>query len=166
MGTAGAKVIVASKLPMALELQYSELHDVTRRLRETVWTEKEARKIGPIYRINGTAYPANGTQLEGFRAPPQMVHGYALTYGVDAEWWAKWVAVNKDTPFVVSELLFAGKTRDEVSKRAKDLHALTSGFDPVAPPKNGPVTDPRLPQPIKGLTLEGTPGPTDAEVAA
>lgn len=163
---AGAKVIVASKLPMALDLQHCEMREVQRRLRETMWTELEAAKVGPIVRINGTAYP-RGQAPEGFRAAPQMVAGYALTHGVDQDWWDAWEEVNRDAPFVKSGLIFAAETMDEIGQRARgEFKAVTSGLDPVSPPKDGAITDPRLPKPVKGLTLTGEAGPTDADMAA
>jgi hypothetical protein len=160
-----AKVIVASKLPMAIELQHCEMREVVRRVRETVWKDNEAAKVGPIVRINGTAYP-RGQPPEGFRDRPTMIGGYALTFGVDRAWWEKWADQNKDAPFVANGLVFAVKDRADVMARAKgELQGVTSGLDPVVPPKDGQTTDPRMPRPIKGITVSGEAGPTDVDAA-
>lgn len=155
-------VIVASKIPQRLDLQLCEPRIEERRHRETRWTETVMAKIGPMVRIEGTAYP-RGTQPEGFRDPPQKIDGYALTPGVDAEWWEEWAEQNKDSPFIKNGLIFAVRSVNDVRSRARqEFSKLRSGLDPMRPDD-----DPRLPKPMPGMDIEikGSPGPTDADLA-
>lgn len=161
--SAGQKVIVASKLPMALELQNCVFVDIQQRVREMVWTERVAQKAGKMVRINGTAYP-NGQAPEGFRARPEMYRGWALTPGVDKEFWDTYARQNKGAPYLENNHVFAETTRDAVIQRIKrELDGTTAGLDPVTPD-----ADFRMPKPIKGMDLrvEGTPGPTDLDLAS
>lgn len=163
---AGAKVVVASKMPMALLLQLCKFQDV--RLpdgRGGYFTEKNAVKVGPVVRINGTAYP-RGEPPEGFRDRPEMVAGCALTRGVDKEWWDKWVEQNAEAPYVKSGLLFAFEKTEAVRAQARERADLDSGLGPIVPARDGVIQDPRMPRPIKGIELRGEAGPTDLDTAA
>lgn len=162
----GATVVVASKLPMSIELQLAEKHQVARRFQGTTWTEDEWRRFGPVVTIRGTAYP-RGQAPDGFRPAPEIVAGYAITRGVDAEFWRRWLEQNGTTEMVVNRVVFAGETFDEVRQVArKEMRDVRSGLDPIVPPKEGDKPsdrDPRLPGRIKGIEVTGEPGPTDMD---
>ena len=57
MGTAGAKVTVASKLPMSFEMQCCKKRVEQRRHQGEVWREEVFFKDGPMHVINGYSYP-------------------------------------------------------------------------------------------------------------
>lgn len=155
-----SKVIIASKMPMGVELQHSRMQVVQRKFRETMWQETEAQRVGPVVRVRGTAYP-QGQPPEGFRDRPVLIAGYALTFNIDREWWEEWARQNKDTEMVQNGLIFAAGTSADISSRArKEFSDVDSGLGPLVPD-----TDRRLPRSIKGIEIKGEPGPTDAELA-
>ena len=55
-------VVVASKLPMALDLQICKSRVERRQDRSTVWEETVYYKDGPVVTINGTAVRHAATQ--------------------------------------------------------------------------------------------------------
>lgn len=73
MGTAGAKVTVASKLPFRLEMQTCAKRVEQRRHQGQCWKEEVYFKCGPLHVINGTSYPNGGTVPEGYPPRPTMV---------------------------------------------------------------------------------------------
>lgn len=165
-GGRGGTVIVCSKLPMSIDLQLCEMRNETRRVRETVWQEEVAAKVGPVVRVNGTSYP-RGEPPAGFRGRPQMAGGFAMTFGVDAEWWARWLEMNRQAPFIASGMVWAVPNRQDAQAKARELASLRSGLDPIALSSDRTqIEDDRMPKPIKGLELSGEPGPTDADAAA
>lgn len=165
--TAGATVTVASKLPMRLRLQLEEFHEV--RLpdgRGGYVIETNARKVGPVVVINGTAYP-RGEPPEGFRDRPEMLQGFALTPGVPREFWERWVKQKAGFPPLESGLLFAHESRADVAAEARGMRDTRSDLDPMQVGKAGAaIKDPRLPRPISGIELKGEAGPTDLDTAA
>lgn len=161
------KIIVGSKLPMSIELQHCRMVEQRRTFRGTAWTEQEAQRHGPVVRIRGTAQP-RGIPPDGY-IPAQIVSGYALTFGVDSEWFEEWLRQNKQAPFVENGVLIWGEDRSEILAKAKENKAVFSGLDPVRPPVEGQAPsdrDPRLPRSVPGIAFSGTAGPTDADTAA
>lgn len=140
---AGAKVIVASKLPMALELQLCVSREQQIKNGGSVWTETIFAKDGPIVTIHGTAYP-NGQVPDGMPDRPQMAHGAALTYGVDKDFFDRWLEQNKTSPIVVNRLVFAHEKSDSVKARAREVRDFDSGLGPL-----NPENDRRMPRKLQ-----------------
>jgi hypothetical protein len=59
--------------------------------------------------------------------------GYALTYNVDADLWASWLAANKDTDMVRNELIFAQEKLANASAQAKANEPRKTGLEPLNP---------------------------------
>jgi hypothetical protein len=165
---AGAKVIVASKLEHALELQLSKFSEV--RVpdgRGGYFMEKQSRKVGKIYTINGTAYPI--MPPEGYHERPQMQDGCALTFGIPKEFWDEWKTQYAGFPALESGLIFASEKGADVKAKAREKRDVKSDLSPMMPARpNEPIKDPRVDQPLKGFPLKvfGTRGPTDLDTAA
>lgn len=139
--SAGAKVVVACKLGLPyLDLQLSTLEDVYENTQTGPRLVKQAKRIGGVVRIRGTAYP-RGTPPEGFPERPKMVDGAALNYGIDKEWWDEWVQQNRLNPIVKNRMIFAHESEDRVVSEARELKGQLSGFDPV-----NPLSDQRMPK--------------------
>ena len=159
MSTAGAKVIVASKLPHALLLHVDEPHENLVNTPSGSRTVVEYRKGHVQVRINGNAYPV-GIPPEGFREKPDMSGGYALTYDVDKDFWDAWMGQHKTDPMVVNKLIFACEKIDTTRGKTKEWASLRTGFEPIDP--NG---DPRSPRKIPGSgvsTVAPAEGPPPA----
>ena len=140
MSTAGAKVTVASKLPMSFEMQCCTKRVQKFKNQGMVWEEELFSKDGPIVIIAGTGFPVNPP--ENFtRDRPETVAGAALTHGVDKAFWDRWLDENKTSPMVVNGLIFAHEKVDFVKGKARENKALKSGLDPLVPDN-----DPRMPK--------------------
>lgn len=79
--------------------------------------------------LNGFSHPQN-------RAPnAQIVEGFALTYGVDAEFWNVWKAQNAQSDVVKNGLIFAHEKPVNAEAEAKDKKTLRSGLERLDPNK-------------------------------
>lgn len=141
-GSAGAKVIVACKIGIAfLDLQ------VFRKVAKMQDTQTGPRKVEEyvrepsIVRVRGTAYP-RGTVPPGYPERPEMWHGYALTRGVDKEFWDLYEEQNRNSPYVKNDLLFACENENDVRARALSGRDVKSSIDPITGD-----TDPRIQRP-------------------
>jgi hypothetical protein len=137
-------VTVACKLPNGIILHLDELveHDVPV-LGGGYRTEKRAQRVGQTVKINGNRAPygklPKGPIVGTEEQTPEL--GYALTHGVDAEFWAKWVEQNKKSDIFINKLIFAYEKQDAVEGKAKSYAKQRSGLEPVVP--DG---DPRIPK--------------------
>jgi len=59
--------------------------------------------------------------------------GFALTPGVDADFWAAWLAQNKDLDMVRNGLIFAYDKPDFVVGKAKEMVKARTGMEPIDP---------------------------------
>jgi hypothetical protein len=142
MGSSGAKVTAASKLPMRLEMQCSVKRTQMRRHQGETWQEETFFKDGPVAIIEGTAYPV-GQVPDGMRPRPRVVVGYALTPNVSKDLYDAWAKENADSALIRNKLIFAYEQRDAVEGAAKDLKDIDSGLGPLIPD-----TDRRWPRKI------------------
>ena len=121
-------VTVASKLPHGLVL---ELEEETKDKEPVMGgghrEVKRWRKNGQAVTINGTARP--------FGAPysPIVQEGVGLTFGVDADFFQRWLSQKKDYPPVVAGMIYATATTEDAIDHARDISDLKSGFEPVDP---------------------------------
>ena len=69
--------------------------------------------------------PVHGYAYDKSEPPPQnIVGGYALTSGVDADAWAKWLHENADSDLVRKELIFADADERQVRAKARSKGGL------------------------------------------
>jgi len=110
-----------------------------------------AEQVGETVRIHGTAVPFGKTP------PCLIVGGYALTPGIDAEFFTAWIDANADLDAVKNGLVFAHETESFVADQAKECKGLRSGLEPLNPArvikdgKSVPV-DPRFPKQVETVT--------------
>jgi hypothetical protein len=132
---AGAKVIVASKIPQAVELFLEMPVDKEQRFQGSIWVEKVFVQAPntPRYVIAGTSYPV-GAPPEGMVWPdkPRGAYGAAFTYNVDKDFWETWFALHRETEMVRNNLIAAFD--DEASARAwaKEHEKADSGLEPIS----------------------------------
>lgn len=152
--TTFGKVTVMCKLPNGLKLRLQKMVPSQELVMGGgVRDIMKAQPVGAPVVIHGNAVPANG------RPRSRIVGGYAMTEGVDAEFWSQWVKDNADHPAVKEGLIFAHAELESAVDQAKDGRKLVSNLEPLTPD-----TDRRIPKPSsKNLTKLATAD--DMEVA-
>ena len=121
-------VTVASKLPWPLRLQLQESYPVSEEIFGGGVREKmRYRKVGPEVVINGCAVHMDRPNDK------QIVGGAALTHGVDADFWAKWVEQHKGFPPVRDGLIFAHAKPEVAASEARNVERIKSGFEATDP---------------------------------
>lgn len=86
---------------------------------------KVYRPIGPKIRIKGPTVPVAFVRLV------EVVGGYAITSGIDADVFGRWMSWNKDAPFVRNLLIYGHEDRDHVLGWAREHGAVKSGVEPL-----------------------------------
>ncbi len=86
---------------------------------------KVFRPVGPTVRIKGPSVPL------AFMRLVEVVGGYAITDGVDAKVWDRWLEWNKDMPAVRNNLIFGHESRDRVLGWAREHAGQKSGVEPL-----------------------------------
>lgn len=121
-------VSVACKLPHGLILQ----HQKAEKLNEPVMgggTREVTR-----YVRTGKTVVIKGFSLPSGAAPPSAaLGGYAITHGVEADFFTEWLKQNQEMDIVQQGLIFAHEKPAEVEKFAKDNRAVLSGLEPIDP---------------------------------
>jgi hypothetical protein len=87
--------------------------------------EKIFRPVGRPIRIKGPVVPDQFIRLV------EVVGGYAITEGVDAKIFARWIESNAEAPFVTNNLIFAHEDGARVRAWAKEHDAIKSGMEPL-----------------------------------
>lgn len=122
MGT----VSVACKLPNGLILR---VFGMTERYEPVMGggsrKVEEAAQVGEAVTIKGYAAP--------FGKDPKtpVAGGYAITTGVDADLWDRWLAQNAEHPAVKAGLIFAAERVDYAKKQAEEQAGLKCGLEPI-----------------------------------
>jgi hypothetical protein len=154
---AGAKVIVACKIGVPyIDLQLCEMVTVREESLSGAREVKQARRTGSVIRIRGTAYPRGAMPAE-FPAPPVIVGGAALNYGIDKDWFDEWLDQNKRSSFVTNRLIFAHESEDMVRGQAREEAKILSGLEPI---------NPKSDQRIKAFAKSNRSEVTDVETRA
>ncbi len=171
---AGAKVTVACKVPLGVILHVDERTEMTVQTNTGNRVVTEYRRGSERVHILGPAYP-NGSIPEGFREKAPVTGGFALTYGVEKDFWDRWWADNADprcvpenmehkngcrcTVIVRNRMIFAYEAPADTKAAAKEASHLMSGLEPLRP--DG---DYRSPRPLAGISqvkAENAPLPND-----
>lgn len=128
-------VTVACKMPNGLILELTELFDHTEPLPGGgTKTVPMHRRTGKRVTIAGPAAPA------GMAPKAPVMGGYALTHGIDADFWKQWLEQNKHSDLVRNKMIFAHEKQDSVEGRAREQAELRSGLEPMSQER-----DPRSP---------------------
>jgi hypothetical protein len=69
---------------------------------------------------------------------PRIIGRYAVTRGVDADFWARWLEENASSDLVKNRLIFAGEKPAVVEGQAREQAALRSGLEPLDPSRPPP----------------------------
>jgi hypothetical protein len=93
---------------------------------------------------NGLILELDGVRVElagpavAWGVPPRDVGGYALTHGVDADFFVRWMSVYKDYTPVKRGLIFACAKPQDAEARAREMKDEKSGLEPLNPENPGP----------------------------
>jgi hypothetical protein len=137
-----ATVTVACKLPMGFWLRIQEVYFRRVAAPGGYMTEQAARDIGEPILIKGPGHAPNRMP----RAP--IEGGYALTHGVPADIWAKWLDQNRESAMVRNHMVFA---HGDTSGMAREYRDMKSGLEPLHRDSSGELDDRRVPQPVDPL---------------
>lgn len=146
-------VTVACKIPQGLRLQlqapmYRKMP--TGQGRENEYQDVEFMVfVGTPYYVFGPAVPAMGGVPNGYILPKAIEGGYALTEGIPAEFWEKWLEQNRLAPYVENKMIFAYDPASAKSA-AREHGELTSGLEPLSQDQDakGRMLDRRIPKPL------------------
>jgi hypothetical protein len=128
----GDHVVVMSKLALPLTLHLDEMVDWEEPHPGGTRTRKRAQPLGEKYVINGNATIRGGEQEA---RNIQMYSGYAMTPGIPADFWEKWVEQNRGSDLVKNRIVFAMPTQDRARGKARELREVVSGTEPLDPNK-------------------------------
>lgn len=102
-------------------------------------SEKQAQQVGPAVKINGPGAPVNRS------SPHEIAGGYAMTFGVDADFFERWLDQNRDSDLVKNRLIFVAPSREDaraISEEHADVQTNIGGL--VMPQPGEKVTDNRV----------------------
>jgi hypothetical protein len=88
---------------------------------------KRAYPIGNPVKLNGAA------KRIGQDVPWDIRAGAGLTHGIDADFFAKWMADNKDSDVVKGGHIFASAKTGDVVAEAKEKIGEKTGLEPLNP---------------------------------
>lgn len=140
----GGKITVGCKLPNGLILR---LFQMTERVENVAGGGTRSFKIAEQV---GEHVVIKGNKLPFGEAPEyQIIGSYALTQGIDAEFFAAWMKQNADHEAVKNGLIFAATNQSDAIDIAKDNRDRKSGLEPIVPAEHGVKGKAG---PVKGVT--------------
>jgi hypothetical protein len=121
-------VSIASKLPFPLRLQLQKsLSRVEDAFGGGVREVETRIKYGQTIVIDGWA------RKVGEDTDKHIAGGFALTHGVDADFWNEWKKQNAGFAPLENGLIFAAGKESVIADKAKEMRSLKSGFEPADP---------------------------------
>ena len=123
-------VSVACKLPHGLQLRVFDMITTSEPVMGGGMRDvKTARQVGEPVIIKGNAHPQN----EAPRA--EISSGYAITHGVDKDFWDSWVAQNASHEAVRNGLIFAHEKGGNTTAEAREKVEVRSNLERLDPTK-------------------------------
>lgn len=142
----GAKLTVGCKLPHGLKLRIFRSEDIeVPNLGGGTRMEKRAVQVGETVTLKGNAV------VFGVIPEHLITGGFAMTSGVDADFFREWMRQNKDSDVVKQGLIFAQEKADDASAEAQEKRGLRSGLEQIDTSKTS--KDPRM---LKGIETAET----------
>lgn len=121
-------VTVACKMPNGLQLRVFKMVDgIEPILGGGHRTIQRAEQVGGAVKVNGPVVPYGQVPKH------TIVGGYALTPGVDADFWAAWYEQNKSTELVKNKIIFGSEQEDKIKRHAEAHAKVKSGLEPIDP---------------------------------
>lgn len=120
-------VTVACKLPHGLILRVFKMVDVEEaQPAGSVRTVPRAQQVGAPVTIKGYLQ-----KYDPSNPPVAVAPSFALTHGVDKEFFEEWLRQNHDHAAVVNNLIFASDKASTVNGRVKEHADQPNGFEPI-----------------------------------
>ena len=121
-------ICVACKLPHGLKLQLQAPTDIKE---NTIFGPRESKQW---FRIPGKVVTIQGFAHQANKAPnAPLKHGFALTHGVDADFFEEWMKQNRDSDVVQNGFIFASAKEPDAVAHARDYKDERCGFEPINP---------------------------------
>jgi len=121
-------VTVACKLPHGIVIRDFE----ERAEYEPVYGQAERREVS-VFRPVGPKIRIKGPTVPGIFARLVEVHGgYAITEGVPADVFERWMKHNENSQFVTSMMIYGHENKARVIDWAKDRDSIKSGMEPLS----------------------------------
>lgn len=131
--SSGGRVVVASKLPMALRIRTFRMVSVIEQRPNSPSKEVELAEANPdTYVIAGTA-KLRGPGRTNTEDGRHMRWGYAFTENVPADVWEQWLKDNADQPMVKNKLVFAMPSMEDAQAVARENEKRTTNLEPINP---------------------------------
>jgi len=124
-------ITVGCKYPHGLRIFEEKPVKVVREMRGGSREVTEWHKTGKFVDLKGTAYHVDQPR------PILSPDGYAVTTGVDAEFFNAWMEAHKNDDFVTSGAIAKIDQNSRVEGAARDMRGQKTGFEPIDP-KNLP----------------------------
>jgi hypothetical protein len=127
-------VTVACKLPHGLKMRLFREEDYQEPTAGGVMRiSKRWVPLPDAVTVRGVATEVNAPIDPRKPPPPLIVGGYALTPGVDADFWAAWLKANAEFDAVKNKLIFAYEKHDTTEGKARENASRRSGLEPLDP---------------------------------
>lgn len=118
-------ISVACKVPNGLVLQVFTSTEAQEPVMGGGYKKIMQAHVAWRHKVNGPAVP------EGRGSPYPIFYDYALTHGVDADHFAKWLEQNKDSDVVKHGFIKAHLKPSELEAHAKDHADVKTGLERV-----------------------------------
>ena len=120
------QVTVACKLPHGLILQLCK--EV-----EEPEQGQAGHKLVKVWKRQPERVKINGylAKYQPDLPPAAENSSYALTHGVDKEFWDQWLAQNRELDMVKAKLIFASEKQDTVTQAMKTYDGTKCGLEPL-----------------------------------
>jgi hypothetical protein len=122
-------VTVACKIPNGLELRVMAPKE------EHEQVMGGGSRLVTKYYQTGESVAIKGCDAR-FGVPIITHGGYALTTGVDKDFWDAWLEQNKETALVKNNLIFAMAREDSAVSKSREMAEIKSGMEPIDPTAN------------------------------
>jgi hypothetical protein len=129
LATGAATVVVACKIPQGHKARLHVGYESTEVMQGLTHKIKKFRPTGEEFIFKGPARAQN----EGPRVVTSS--GFALTFGVPADFWDKWYDQHKELDAVKAGLIFAYERRADVQDAAKERKDIKTGLERIDPTK-------------------------------
>lgn len=123
-----ATVTVACKMPHGLVLRLFDMVDTPDPQRDG--TTKLVKQAKP--RLDRVVIKGYAEKYDPSIPPAARGSAFALTHGVDKEFFDEWLRQNKDLDAVKNGLIFASEKRDDAAAKAKEMGKQLCGLEPIS----------------------------------